>query len=239
MRNVLAASLLLASLLILGGCMMDFDPPGPVETVKQTLEIGKAEQVKAIIRFPVGRVHITGGSEKLMDGTFQFDRPAYKPVIRYDDSSFRSELSITTEKSGGSPGNTRATNWDIKLAKKVPIEIEMHAGVGEADLDFRQIDLRRLDLHMGVGKADVDLSGDPQRSYQVSVHGGVGEATIRLPTTVGVRVNASGGIGGINTRGSLKKNGNEYTNDLYGKSKITVEVEARGGVGEIKLIHEE
>lgn len=238
MRNLLAVSLLLASLLILSGCMMDLDPPGPVETVKQTVDIGKAEQVKAIIRFPVGRVHVTGGSEKLMDGSFQFDRPAYKPVIRYDDSSFRGELTITTESGKGSAGNTRGTQWDIKLAKKVPIEVEMHAGVGEADLDFTQVDLRKLDLHMGVGKADLDLRGEPLRSYSVSVHGGVGEATIRLPTSVGVRARASGGIGGINAVG-LHKNGSEYTNDLYGKSKITVEVEARGGVGEIKLIHEQ
>lgn len=238
MRSYIFLPVAAGSMLLLSSCMIDLEPAGPVETIKKSVDAGKAEQVKAVLRFPVGKVRVTGGAgSKLMDGTFQYDRPAFKPVIDYDDSSFRGQLTIRTEKSGSSTGSSRGTNWDIKMGEKVPLEMEIHAGVGEADLDFRQVDLRGLELHMGVGKVDLDLSGTPTRSYRVEVKGGVGEATIRLPRNVGVKVNAGGGIGGVHAEG-LKNDGRHYTNSLYGKNPITVEVSAHGGVGAIHLIGE-
>lgn len=225
------------SLLLLTGCMVDLDPPGSLETMRKSLDAGKAEQVKAVLRFPVGKITVQGGGSKLMDGTFRYDRPAFKPVIEYDDSSFRGQLTIRTDRTSTNTSSTRGTHWDLTMAEKVPFEMEIHAGVGEAKLDFRRTDLRGLELHMGVGEVDIDLSGTPVRSYRAEVRGGVGEATIHLPRTVGVRVSAGGGIGGINVRG-LKKDGSFYTNDLYGKSPITVQVEARGGIGAINLIAE-
>ena len=237
MRSFLSLPVAAVAMLTLHGCGIDLDPAGPVETMTKSVETGKAEQVKAVLRFPVGKVTVKGGGSKLMDGTFKFDRPAYKPVIEYDDSSFRGQLTIRTERSSSGPGSTRGTHWDLTMSEKVPLEMEIHAGVGEAHLDFTKADLRGLELHMGVGEVDLDLTGTPQRSYRVEVKGGVGEATIRLPRSVGVRAKASGGIGGIDTRG-LRKDGNYYVNDQYGKNPVTVEVDARGGVGAIKLIAE-
>ena len=62
----------------------------------------------------------------------------------------------------------------------------------------------------------------------------MGKATVRLPSDVGVRASAHGGIGAINVHG-LKKDGDDYVNEAYGKSPITVTVHVAGGVGEINL----
>ena len=47
-------------------------------------------------------------------------------------------------------------------------------------------------------------------------------------------VHATGGIGSINANG-LKREGDEYTNDLYGKSPVSLRLDISGGVGNIEL----
>jgi predicted membrane protein len=55
---------------------------------------------------------------------------------------------------------------------------------------------------MGAGKTTVDLTGDYAKSFDVSIQGGVGEATVLLPSDVGVKAKAEGGLGKINAEGS-------------------------------------
>jgi len=65
----------------------------------------------------------------------------------------------------------------------------------------------------------------------------VGQAVIRLPRKIGVVGHASGGIGSIDASG-LKRDGEQYTNDAYGKSPVTIHLKVEGGVGQISLIQE-
>jgi hypothetical protein len=87
---------------------------------------------------------------------------------------------------------------------------------------------------MGAGKTTVDLTGDYARNFDASIKGGVGEATVLLPSEVGVRARAEGGLGKINAKG-LQREGNSYVNDAYGNSDVTLDVDVQGGVGEINL----
>ena len=80
----------------------------------------------------------------------------------------------------------------------------------------------------------VDLTGDYGRSFDASIQGGVGEATVLVPSEVGVRARAEGGLGKINAEG-FQREGDSYINDAYGDSDVTLDVGVRGGVGEINL----
>jgi predicted membrane protein len=94
-----------------------------------------------------------------------------------------------------------------------------------------------VDIEMGVGELRLDLRGMPQRDYSVSVRGGVGEATVYLPSGVGIEAEAKGGIGGIETTGLERRDG-RYVNDALGHAKTTVRLNIRGGIGSIRLIAE-
>lgn len=84
---------------------------------------------------------------------------------------------------------------------------------------------------------DLDLTGERKGNLQAEIHGGVGSAKIRLPRDVGVRVHASGGIGSLET-GGLKRDGDAYINDAYGKTAATITMNVEGGIGEIRLEQE-
>jgi hypothetical protein len=107
-------------------------------------------------------------------------------------------------------------------------------GAGEGDLRLQGLALNRLEVHVGAGKLTLDLRGDWKKNLEAEIHGGVGSATILLPKRVGVRVNASGGIGAINGHG-LKRDGEDYVNEAYGQSPVTLRLDIQGGIGEISL----
>jgi predicted membrane protein len=80
----------------------------------------------------------------------------------------------------------------------------------------------------------LDLRGPHARSFRVTIDGGVGSGKIYLPVEVGVRARVHGGLGSVNTRG-LVKEGGVYTNEAYGKSAVTIEVEVSAGIGSLDL----
>lgn len=69
------------------------------------------------------------------------------------------------------------------------------------------------------------LTGSYDRDIAASIEGGVGEATVQLPSEIGVRVNAEG----------PQREGDAHVNDAYGDSDVTLDVDVRGGVGKINL----
>ena len=92
-------------------------------------------------------------------------------------------------------------------------------------------------MDMGVGKLNMDLRGSPKHNYDVRIRGGVGEATVRLPADVGVYGEVEGGIGEIRTPG-LRREGRRFFNDAYERSKVTIHLDIRGGIGSIRVISE-
>src|SRR5262249_50689683 len=127
--------------------------------------------------------------------------------------------------------------WDLKLNDKVPTDLIAHLGVGEVHMNAGSLNLRSVEVHMGVGELQMDLRGAPKRSYDVQVHGGVGEATVYLPKNVGIMARAKGGIGDINVSG-LERHQDYWINPGHEHDSVSIRVDAKGGIGEIHLIAE-
>jgi hypothetical protein len=178
---------------------------------------------------------MSGGASKLMEGDFT-TIPRWQPDVRYEETGFRGRLNVRVPivaKVGGHPEN----RWDVRLNNDTPIDLQVHIGAGEGRLDLSTLALRGLDIEMGAGRIDLNLNGDYRKNFEVRVRGGVGEVTIELPRKVGVVAEAKGGIGNISVRG-LKREGNRWVNDAYERSRVTVAVDVRGGIGQINLIAE-
>src|SRR5690348_3863319 len=224
----------IVSLLVLTACNVDLEPSGPTKTETRSIDLDKSELARVEFKMGAGELRVRGGSPKLMEGEFSYNRPSLKPEIHYDSASFRSNL-IIEEPSNTSHGNHTNYRWEVKLNDEKPIDMEVHFGAGEGQLDLGTLNLRSLAVHMGVGELRVDLRGKPSNSYNVSIQGGVGEVTVYLPEGVGVVADAKGGIGGVSAR-NLEKRDGEYVNDLYGKARTTIRLDIKGGIGAINLI---
>lgn len=192
-----------------------------------------ADSVRVQIEMSAGELKLAGGATNLLEADFDYSEAEGKPRIAYDVTGSQGQLRLT--QSGGSLhfGRTR-NHWDLRLANDVPLELKIEMGAGQSDLRLRGLSLNKLDVEMGAGDLTVDLTGDWKKNLDVTVQGGAGRATIRLPRNVGVRAHARGAMGAINVRG-LRREGDAYVNDAYGSSGVTLRVDIEGGVGEINL----
>ena len=220
-------------ILTLIGCAEEWGPPGPSRTENRSIDLDSSELVRAELKMGAGELRVRGGSPKLMEGDFTFNRAGMRPNVHYDASGFRGHLLVEQ------PSHVHTVNsnyrWDLRFNDDKPLDLIVHFGAGEGRLDIGELRLRSVEIHMGVGELRVDLRGMPRNDYDVSIHGGVGEATIYLPAGVGVVAEARGGIGGINARGLEKRDG-RYVNESYGHSKTTVRLDVHGGIGSINLV---
>jgi hypothetical protein len=230
---IMRTALVAAATAALTGCVANIDVGGPVQHVQQSIELDKSEMARVEIKMGAGELRVDGGSPKLMDANFDYNVSSSKPVVRYTASSFRGELTI--EQPSGFHGGTNSTyNWNLRFNDKLPLDVVTHLGAGEAHMNLGTMNLRSVEVHMGVGQVELDLRGKPARDYNVEIHGGIGQAIVHLPSTVGIVANASGGIGDIEVHGLEKHNG-RWTNPAYEHSPVTIHLDVKGGIGNITL----
>jgi len=207
---------------------------GPPQHDTQAVELDKAEMVRVEMRMGAGELNVAGGSTRLLDADFEYVFPESKPMVHYQASSFRGILTITEPSVHGSRAGS-PYEWKLRLNNGVPMDVLAHLGAGNAEMNLGALDLRRVEVHMGVGNLDMDLRGDPKRDYDVEIHGGVGNATVRLPAGVGIVADARGGIGNIDAQGLERHNG-RWVSAKHLDAKVTIHLDIRGGVGNITLL---
>jgi hypothetical protein len=204
----------------------------------RTVDRGDVKNVRATLEMNAGDINLSGGSSHLLEADFDYRSSSGTPKVDYSISGTTGDLRISQDDNDNHIRTTSDNHWTLHLANNVPLEIKIDMGAGHGNLRLRDIDVTRFNLDIGAGQVDVDLTGDRKSNLTADIEGGVGEANIRLPKNVGVIVNASGGLGTIDAHG-LKHDGDEYTNDLYGKSPVTIHLKVEGGVGRIVLTQED
>jgi hypothetical protein len=210
-------------------------PNGPTEYSTQTVDLDDSELEHVELHMGAGDLRVNDGAQKLVRAAFEYNVPEWKPEIRYTKTAKTGKLLIQQPDTHRTfVGNTRY-RWDLQLNNKVPMDVEVHFGAGQAKLDLGSLQLRGVVVHMGVGELELDLRGAVKHGYDVAVHGGVGSATVRLPQDAGIFAEAHGGIGSISVRG-LHERGGHWESDAWSRSDNKIRVEAHGGIGEIKLI---
>jgi hypothetical protein len=226
-----------ATALWLSGCMISTVHTGPLQHDTRTIDRDASERLRVDLRMGAGELRVTGGASDWMRGDFNYNVPSWKPDIRYTSTGGHGTLAVEQPDTGHSNMGNAKYIWDLRLNNDIPTDVSVHFGAGEARLDLGSLSLRGVDVEMGVGELRLDLRGNPKRDFDVQVHGGVGEATVYLPSNVGLYAKAAGGIGGINVRG-MQKEGDHWVNDAYTSAKVQIHVDVSGGVGAINLVAE-
>src|ERR671921_2327523 len=205
---VLLIVMMAATAVLAGACGMQ---PGGTQQVGKMQEESKsvdpkdAQSVRAQLKMGAGELNLTGGADGLMEGDFSYNVAEWKPEVSYDVSGDEGELVVRQGGAEGSNLTGEARNeWDVSLNDKLPTDLVVQMGAGESDLDLDSLTLTGVDLQMGAGKTTVDLTGDYARDFDASIEGGVGQATVLLPSVVGVKAKAEGGLGKINVKGLNK-----------------------------------
>src|SRR5215212_1870369 len=214
---ILSIFMMAATVVLAGACSTQgggTPQVGKMQHDSKSVDPKNAQSARAQLKMGAGELNVTGGADRLMEGDFSYNVSEWKPEVSYDVGGKKGELVVKQGSAeGGNLSGGARNEWDISLNDELPTD---------------------LVVQMGAGKTTVDLSGDYARDFDATIEGGVGQATVLLPSKIGVKAKAAGGLGGINAKG-LKKVGDSYVNDAYGESDTNLRVDVKGGVGEINL----
>ncbi|MFZ1398000.1 MAG: toast rack family protein [Candidatus Promineifilaceae bacterium] len=233
----LTVLLLLAGLFLLAGCINRV-AVGPIQTEVQSVELGDVDSVRVDVQMGVGELNVSGGQANLLDAEFNYNIESWRPEVIYEQRGNIGELQITQPDGeiNGIPDDDIHYNWDLIFLNDVPLELDIDLGVGEGNLTLGDLYLQNLVVDTGVGETTIDLTGDVRESYDVRINGGVGKTTVYLPDGVGLRVEASTGIGSLVVNGLARDGDSDgYTNEAYGSADVTLTLDISGGIGEITV----
>jgi hypothetical protein len=243
--------LLAVGIAVLAGCT-DGVRIGPLEHETKILELDKSELARVELKMGAGELRVAGGSPKLLEADFDYNVPDWKPQVAYHSTGVRSDIEISDspgavplEKSTrrvwtftrSSQTASSPPSWNLRFNDSAAMDLVVKMGAGEAHLNLGSLNLRSVAFDLGAGEVDVDLRGTPKRSYDVQINGGVGQATVHVPSNVAISATAVGGIGEVNVRGLEKRNG-RWINPLHENASVTIRLDVKGGVGQIDLVAE-
>src|SRR5215203_141627 len=235
---ILSIFMMAATVVLAGACSTQgggTPQVGKMQHDSKSVDPKNAQSARAQLKMGAGELNVTGGADRLMEGDFSYNVSEWKPEVSYDVGGKKGELVVKQGSAeGGNLSGGARNEWDISLNDELPTDLVVQVGAGESDLDLDSLTLTGVDLQMGAGKTTVDLSGDYARDFDATIEGGVGQATVLLPSKIGVKAKAEGGLGEINAKG-LKNMGGAYVNDAYGESDVNISVDVKGGVGQITL----
>ncbi|HEV3315355.1 MAG TPA: toast rack family protein [Candidatus Angelobacter sp.] len=203
----------------------------------QTVDLPGAQSAKVHIEMPAGHLDLSGGASQALEGTFDYYESEGKPTVSHEVVGNQGEVSITQEGPHTHFLRRGGNNWTVHLNKDLPTDLKINVGAGQGEFQLGGLSLTGLEINMGAGQVTVDLRGDWKKDLEATIEGGVGQATIRLPDNVGVRVHATSGIGSISASG-LEHRDDYYVNSAYGKSPVTLRLNIDKGIGTIDLVLE-
>lgn len=203
------------------------------------IEKDKAKSLDVEMNLGVGKLLVTGGTEEWLEGTV-VENKKFKPELTYHLSGKKGKAIVEQQKSGfwNFSFGKAENNWKIALTDEIPVDLQVNAGVSDTELDLRGIELSHLEVGGGIGDIKINLGGKREKSFQTVLNLGVGKTTIILPKDVGVKITADKGIGNLDMDGFTKKNSNVYVNQAFEDSDVVIDIEAKMGIGEVKIRQE-
>jgi hypothetical protein len=217
--------LFVLALLFVAACDI-VDGPADIQVLRESRPFGDTKELALDVRYDVGQLEIMKASDdNLFSLDLQYDRRLYDPRLNFDGGDRASVRFELTSRGGFSGRRGRDNDLTLRLTDKVPIDLDLTAGVSESRLEMTGLKVRRMRLRGGVGKTEVTFdkpSGEILNS--LDVESGVGELIIHGLGNAQVRqVDLKGGVGHTEL---------DFTGDL-GSSETDARIKV--GVGAVRI----
>ncbi|MCT4663257.1 MAG: toast rack family protein [Tissierellales bacterium] len=236
--------LLMTISITLSGCTIYLDNGSEIVNesgYEKTYELEDQEDVDELnidCVLGIGEFSIKGGSEKLVDAQFEYSNEAWEPQIDNSRVGRIQNVDMKNPSVNLNSLNNYKYNWKLELSKIKPVSLDLDLGIGEGELDFREVNLKNLNLQMGVGDVTLNLRKNYGKDLDIHIDGGVGKLKVLLPKDIGVKVKINGGLKAVSGKNILMKN-DIYYNNSFQTSDYVVELDIAAGIGQIELLVED
>ncbi|MCF6136302.1 toast rack family protein [Pseudalkalibacillus berkeleyi] len=205
------------------------------ETVKKVIERSNETELNATLVIGTGKLHISGGTDKIMDANFSFKGEGLEPIVDYEISENRKgQLTVSQCSSKFANMFNPKQDWQMTLNDQLPLLINLELGAGKSKLNLSSLNMKELNIEAGMGETEIDLTGNWLESFNVNIENGVGKTKIYLPKHIGVKLDVDKGVGKVHADYFIKV-GSSYQNQAYENAKTKIDVKVDVGVGDVIL----
>jgi len=207
------------------------------EELYQPLEDLTSAQVKLTLGVGNVTLNALADSPALLAGEVQY--PAGSPIHQSFDTKGGQGL-LHLEAEGGAEWfpawlGRQEVRWDLGLTPRIPLELEVEAGVGETELDLRELRVERFLLDTGVGEVSVTFPAEVEET-RARVEAGVGSITLVIPEGVAARISVDTGIGAVHVdQRRFPRSGDFYLSSRFEEAQHRLRLTIDGGIGKITV----
>jgi len=213
-------------LLLIGAVL----PGSRGSTDSLSLDLEGLTDAEVRLRFGAGELRVAAGSpDKLVEGEFSGG------VVTRRPSPNRVDLQPDTD-GGAWPWGGERLDWRVGLSPTPLLDLRLEGGASRAELDLRQVRVRRLDLKTGASQTTVWL---PEAAGETSVSADAGAAQLNfhVPAGVAARIRSQMVVGSsqIDQARFPSSGSGRYESPDYATATNRVDLEIRGGVGSVSV----
>ncbi|HEV7588198.1 MAG TPA: LiaF domain-containing protein [Longimicrobium sp.] len=150
------------------------------------------------VEYGAGRLRVSPArGDLLYRMELRYDDAQFRPVTDYDRAAGRLKLGVESREHRGRHHGHHDQHATIELTPRVPLELSLAFGAGEADVELGGLALQDVHLQTGASRTNVSFAA-PNRvaARRVKVEAGAAEVRVSgLGNTRSPRFEFSGGMG--------------------------------------------
>ncbi len=208
-------------------CSITVNVPSVKTGVTQTLAIDEpagstSEISKVNIEMGAGKLDLSGGTTKLVEGEILYNVEIWKPVVTREGNSLT--ISQKNTSNVGIPEGTIKNDWTLELGP-MPLELSLATGAYEGNLDLSGLSITKLTITDGASKSKVRFdTPNPVEMSLLSYKTGASDVTLTNLGNANVdEITFDGGVG-------------SYKLDFFGEIQRNMDVVIKSGMSDIKLV---
>ena len=127
-----------------------------------------------------------------------------------------------------------ANSLDVDLTRKLPISLSIDTGAASVSGDLSPVKLKSLNIDTGASSIDLKLGAIESRQ-EVVLDAGASKLAFKIPKSVGVRVESSGGLKSTSFEGIEKVSESVYESKGFADSEKQITIRADLGVSRFEI----
>ena len=205
----------------------------PVE--HRAVALDQASQARVRFRHGAGRLSVQSGTApgNLVEGDFGGG-------VVVDSKSAKEQLEVTLRVPSQSfswlwgPG--ASLDWEVRLARDLPLELDFETGAGENRLDLSDLLVTDLRFNSGASATEVTLPAAAGKS-RAEFKTGVASLRVRLPQGVAARIRTSGGLSNVSVdTNRFSRQGDGYQSIDFDSAENSADIQIETGLGSVDIV---
>lgn len=204
------------------------------DTTTQHITVPAAEgTTSASVQLNVGasKVTLTGGSDKVIDGTFTSNVTTLSTETEVDNSV--QNIHLNMQQPSWWWGGTK-NHLDARLSSEIPLAVDVNSGASDLNLDLSTVKATSVTVDSGAASVSLRL-GDLVDTNTVKVSAGASSISIKVPEATGVSVVLDAAVSSKTLPGFTETTKNHFESTGYSDATNKIDISIHAGASSISI----